>query len=80
VPTPKGVIALRIPPGSSSGTKLRIKGHGVTDKEGEPGDLFAEVQIVLPKPLDEESLELIRKFDEHTGGSQGTNPRRDLRW
>lgn len=80
VPTPKGVIALRIPPGSSSGTKLRIKGHGVTPKEGEPGDLFAEVQIVLPKPLDEESLELIRKFDEHTGGSQGTNPRRDLRW
>src|SRR4051812_14391851 len=32
VPTPKGTISLRIPPGSSSGKRLRIKGHGVTPK------------------------------------------------
>ena len=54
VPTPKGTISLRVPAGTSSGKKLRIKGHGVPQRNGEPGDLYAEIQIVLPSPLDEE--------------------------
>ncbi len=65
VPTPKGTIALRIPPGTSSGKKLRVKGHGVAAREGEPGDLYAEIEIVLPSPLDDECVELIKKLDEH---------------
>ena len=44
VPTPKGTVALHVPPGSSSGTKLRVKGHGIAAKSG-PGDLIVEVQI-----------------------------------
>ena len=79
VPTPNGVISLRIPPGTSSGARLRIKGHGVAPKDSPPGDLFAEVQIVLPKTLDDESLELIRKLDVHNENGR-TDPRRDLRW
>ena len=79
VPTPNGVISLRIPPGSSGGARLRIKGHGVTPQDGPPGDLFAEVQIVLPKTLDDESLELIRRLDAHNEQNR-TDPRRDLRW
>lgn len=80
VPTPKGTISLRVPAGSSSGKKLRIKGHGVAGRNGEAGDLYAEIQIVLPTPLDEESLELIKKFDEHVASEHPQDPRRDLKW
>jgi len=48
VPTPHGTITLSVPPGSSSGSKLRVKGQGVKTASGESGDLFAELQIVLP--------------------------------
>ncbi len=80
MPTPKGTISLRIPPGSSSGKKLRIKGHGVASKSGDPGDLYAEVQIVLPTPLDEQCIELIKKLEEHAAEAHPQNPRRDLSW
>ncbi len=80
VPTPRGTIALRIPAGSSSGKKLRIKGHGVTGRDGMAGDLYAEVQIVLPTPLDDECLELLKKLDEHAASAHPQDPRRDLKW
>jgi curved DNA-binding protein len=80
VPTPRGTISLRVPPGASSGKRLRVKGHGVKTRDGEPGDLYAEIQIVLPASLDEESLELIKKLDERLQTGQPQNPRRELRW
>ncbi len=80
VPTPKGTISLRIPPGTSSGTKLRVKGHGVPAKNGSAGDLYAEVQIAIPKTIDDESRELIKKLDEIWSRQGVINPRRDLRW
>jgi len=79
LPTPKGTISLRVPPGTSSGTKLRVRGHGVATKEG-IGDLFAEVQIVIPKQLDEESKETISKLEARWQQQQTQNPRHDLRW
>jgi DnaJ-class molecular chaperone len=78
VPTPRGTVSLQVPPGTSSGTKLRIKGHGVTAKDGKPGDLLAEVQIVLPKQLDEESRRLIEQIDRQCPLS--TAPRANLQW
>jgi len=54
VPTPKGTVTLKVPPCTSGGAKLRVKAHGVPAKDG-PGDLIAEVQIVMPKELDDES-------------------------
>ena len=59
IPSPKGKVALSIPPGSSSGMKLRIKGCGVpmsSVKDGsqsalDAGDLIAELTIVLPEKL-----------------------------
>ena len=80
VPTPRGTITLRVPPDSSSGKKLRIKGHGVTPRSGEPGDLFAHLEIVLPATLDDEAIELIKKLDTHSEGLAPPQPRRDLRW
>jgi DnaJ-class molecular chaperone len=76
VPTPSGAISLRIPPRTSSGAKLRVRGHGIKTKEGVAGDLYAEVQIVLPPEIDDATAEAIRKLDK----DHPTNPRRDLHW
>lgn len=76
VPTPHGTVSLRVPPGTSSGTRLRIKGQGVKPARGPAGDLLAEVQIVLPKELDDESLAAIRQIDER----HPMSPRTELTW
>jgi DnaJ-class molecular chaperone len=77
VPTPQGTVALRIPPGTSSGTKLRVKGRGVHAKDGTAGDLLAEIQIVLPKPLDDECRRMIETIAAH---HPQEDPRAKLRW
>jgi len=65
VPSLDGMKTMKIPPGASSGQKLRLKGQGVPASGGKPqGDLFVVVKIVVPKNLDEESKELIAKFAE----------------
>jgi DnaJ-class molecular chaperone len=63
IPAPRGAVTVQVPPGTSSGRKLRIRGQGVMSTQGEAGDLLAEIQIALPPTLDEESLELIRQLD-----------------
>ncbi len=80
IPTPKGTIVLRVPAGTSSGRKLRVKGRGVAPKGVDPGDLFAEILIVFPGPLDDEGRELIRQFDAHASKAGPQNPRSDLHW
>jgi DnaJ-class molecular chaperone len=63
VPTLDGRKALTIPPGSSSGQKLRLKGQGVPAAGGKPaGDLFLVLKIVVPKNVDETSRRLIAEF------------------
>jgi len=42
-------VQLKVPPGASSGRKLRIKGKGVKDASGKSGDFLAVIQIVAPK-------------------------------
>ncbi|MEX2139482.1 MAG: DnaJ C-terminal domain-containing protein [Pirellulales bacterium] len=76
VPTPYGTITLRVPPRTSSGVKLRVKGHGVKNKDGTKGDLYAEVQIVLPDTIDSDLLEAVRSLE----GRGQPDPRRELRW
>jgi curved DNA-binding protein len=51
VPTPNGVVELKIPAGSVAGGKLRLKGRGIPGST--PGDFYALLQIVLP-PADSE--------------------------
>jgi curved DNA-binding protein len=56
VPTLDGRATLTIPAGTDSGTRLRLRGKGVPDpRGGAPGDLFARVQIRVPRALDEEA-------------------------
>jgi curved DNA-binding protein len=47
VPTPEGTVQLTVPKGSAGGRKLRLKGRGLPGKN--PGDLYAQLQIVQPK-------------------------------
>src|SRR6185312_4994451 len=63
VPTPQGEITLKVPAGTSSGQRLRAKGQGIRKPDGSVGDLYAEISIVLPKQIDSDAAELIRKLD-----------------
>jgi DnaJ-class molecular chaperone len=76
VPTPRGTVSVHVPPGTSSGAKLRVKGYGVTPKNGTPGDLLAEIQIVLPKKLNAADRDAIVEIDGH----YSQQPRKDLHW
>ncbi|MFH1264894.1 MAG: J domain-containing protein [Planctomycetota bacterium] len=76
LPTPRGAVSVRVPAGTSSGTKLRVKGHGVAPKNGPTGDLLAEVQIVLPEKIEEATRETLQKLDLQ----YPQDPRANLRW
>jgi molecular chaperone DnaJ len=68
VPAPDGVARLRIPPGTQSGQRFRIRERGAASaRGGTRGDLVVEVRIVLPKVLDERSKELLREFGRING-------------
>ena len=71
VPTPDGPVMLTIPKGSSSGTVLRLKGRGFTDKTGKRGDQL--VNIVVDLPAGDAELE---EFAERWTGDG--NPRAPL--
>jgi molecular chaperone DnaJ len=64
VPTIDGRAQLRIPPGTQSGQKLRMRDKGVVSaaKEGTRGDEIVTVEIVVPQLKDERSKEIIREF------------------
>lgn len=63
VPTPTGLKVLPIPPGSSSGQRLRLRGQGVPASGSKPeGDLFVLLKVVVPRSVDEESRQLIEQF------------------
>ncbi len=76
VPTPHGTISLSVPPNTSSGKRLRIKGHGIKKKNEPPGDLYAEVIIVLPDELDLDDWKAIKQIGE----KHPQEPRAHLRW
>jgi DnaJ-class molecular chaperone len=75
VPTLDGNVTLTIPPGTSSGAKLRIKGRGV-ERGHEKGDQFVVTRVVVPKALDDESRELLRKLEE----KNPLSARADIKW
>ena len=65
VPTLKGPVSLKIPPGTSSGAKLRLKGKGLPAQKGRTaGDFFALVKIVLPKKIDNNLKQLAEEIAE----------------
>jgi curved DNA-binding protein len=64
VPTLEGPMRVKVPPGTSSGARLRLRGKGVPDpRNGTAGDLFAVVQVQVPKNLTSEARRLIEQLD-----------------
>ena len=62
LPTLKGEVAIKIPPGTSSGRTMRLKGKGYPDRRHGAGDLYAEIKIVVPEELTESETELLEKL------------------
>jgi molecular chaperone DnaJ len=56
-------VSLKIPPGTPSGKRFRVRGQGVKKGE-ERGDLIVEVEIVVPEKLTEEQERMMREFAE----------------
>jgi molecular chaperone DnaJ len=64
VPTIDGRALLKVPPGTQSGQKLRLREKGVPSatKEGIRGDEIVEVKVTVPMPRDEKTKELLREL------------------
>ena len=69
VPTPEGgTVRLRVPPGTQSGQRFRLRERGaVSTRDGRRGDLVIEARLMLPRVLDERSKELLREFGRING-------------
>lgn len=76
VPTlEEGLVALTIPPGASSGTKLRLRGKGIVDpKTKARGDQFVVVKISVPKNISDRAREVLQELDREAP----VNPRSGL--
>ncbi len=72
VPTPAGMIDMKIPPGSSTGKKMRLKGRGIPGKP--PGDLYVVLKVALPPAGSEKAKELYRRMEQELA----FNPRAHL--
>jgi molecular chaperone DnaJ len=64
VPTIDGRSTLKIPPGTQSGQKLRLREKGVPSatQDGKRGDEIVEVRVTVPMPRDEKTKELLREL------------------
>jgi len=64
VPTLTGKADVTIPPGTSSGQKLRLRGQGIKSASGETGDLYVVAKIIAPKGLSDSDQETLRRLGE----------------
>jgi curved DNA-binding protein len=71
VPTPDGEAKVTVPAGTSSGKRLRLRGRGMPNPRGQPGDLYAEATIMVPsRPTDAE-----RQLWEQLAATSNFDPR-----
>lgn len=66
VETPGGEAKVKVPAGSSSGRRLRLKGRGLPNPNGKPGDLYAEVSIAVPKHLSDDERRLFEELSRQS--------------
>jgi molecular chaperone DnaJ len=74
VPTLDGSVTVRIPPGTSSGKTLRVRGRGMPKASGPPGDLLVTVDVVVPQTLSDEQRQAL----EALAAAESANPRAHL--
>jgi curved DNA-binding protein len=66
VATPGGEVKVRVPARSSSGRLLRLAGEGMPNPRGKPGDLYAEIRIVVPPRLRKRERELFEELSRES--------------
>ncbi len=71
-PTPDGPVALTVPRTANTGTRLRLKGRGLSDAQGKRGDLFARLIVSLPEVPDP----ALEAFAEQQRKDRPYSPRR----
>jgi len=77
VPTVHGRTRVHVPPGTASGTRLRLRGQGVAAASGDGrGDQYCVIKIVPPRRLDERQ----RRLFEELGSLQQESPRTGAEW
>ena len=75
IPAVGGAARLRVPPGTHSGQRFRLRGRGApSPRDGSRGDLVVEIRLVLPAVLDERSKALLKEF----GALNGENVRQQF--
>ena len=72
VPTPSGIVEMKIPPGSGSGKKMRLKGRGIPAKTA--GDFYVVLKISLPEADSDKAKALYRQMKTELN----YNPRQKL--
>ncbi|HEY6481470.1 MAG TPA: J domain-containing protein, partial [Streptosporangiaceae bacterium] len=72
VDTPGGEAKVRVPAGTSSGRRLRLRGRGLPNPRGSAGDLFAEARIMIPDHLSRRE----RTLFEELAAASDFDPRR----
>ena len=75
VPTPDGRVQVKVPKGSQSGQRLRLRGRGVPDpKGGTPGDLYIRLMVQVPKNGAAENLkDAVKALERAYGGDPRAN-------
>ncbi len=74
VPTLDGAVELAVPAGTTGGRTLRLRGKGLPNPNGAPGDLLVTLRVTLPDEPDAELSNLMRKWES----GKPYNPRGDL--
>jgi molecular chaperone DnaJ len=70
VPTLGGpAVTLRLPPGTANGRTFRVRGRGLTHRDGTAGDLLVTVEVAVPQRLPESAREALEKFAAELPGA-----------
>jgi curved DNA-binding protein len=62
IDAPGGEVKVDVPAGSSTGRRLRLRGLGLPNPKGRPGDLYAEVEVMVPPKLSKNERELFEQL------------------
>ncbi|PHQ67868.1 MAG: molecular chaperone DnaJ, partial [Sneathiella sp.] len=66
VPTVDGTVSLKVPPGSNTGSTLRLKGKGIAGSgKVARGDQLVRLKVVLPEDQDDELQDWVTKWSEN---------------
>jgi molecular chaperone DnaJ len=76
VPTLDGMpVKLRVPPGTPNGRTFRVRGKGVSKRDGSKGDLLVSIEVIVPEALNDKARAALSSYADAVGAS---NPRAKL--